>query len=215
MNKKDNTKKIIIYGAGGHGKVIADITRNNKNFEILGFIDDNKEKKKTILGYPILGTRKNLFSLQQKGYKQIVIAIGDNKIRRKIARKLKKQGFIFPSLLHPEATVASDVKIGKGTVIMAGAVINSGTKIGDHVIINTGATVDHDNWVRSGAHIAPGVHLGGGVKVGEKTLIGIGAGVRECCSIGSNCIVGMGATVVNDVSNNTKVVGTPAKPMKK
>ena len=147
----------------------------------------------------------------KKKIKHCIVAIGDNNIRVRLAKKIKSIGFNLPTLIHPQATVAIDVVFGQGIVVMGGAVINPGSKIDNYAIINTGATVDHDNFIGEGAHIAPGAHLGGGVKIGKKSLIAIGASVREYCEVGSNSIVGMGAAVVKNIPDNVVVVGVPAK----
>jgi len=204
--------KIVIYGAGGHGKVVADIIKKSKKFEIVGFVDDNtKLSGQKFFGYLILGAGQILPQLLKKNIKYCIVAIGDNNIRVNLAKKIKSIGFNLPTLIHPQATIASDVVFGEGTVVMAGAVINPGSKIGNYVIINTGATVDHDNIIEEGAHIAPGAHLGGGVKIGKKSLVAIGASVREYCEVGSNSIVGIGAAVIKSVPDNVVVVGVPAK----
>jgi len=206
-------KSIIIYGCGGHAKVVADIIEKNKLFRITGFINDDPNFEKYFLGYPVLGDKKILQKKEMRKH-HVIIAIGNNKIRQNLFEKLIELRYQSITAIHPKAIIGSRVKIDTGTVVMAGVVINPGTKIGKNVIINTGATIDHDNLIENGAHIAPGVHLSGAVKIGELSWIGTGANIKEYICIGSNTIIGMGASVIKDVPDNVVYAGIPAKFLK-
>ena len=202
------TKGNLIIGAGGHGKVIADIMLC-QGMRILGFLDDNPPViGQQIFGFPVLGNGKKLADFDLDG---VIVGIGDNTIRRAIVQRMELD-YTPPwiTVLHPKATVANSVQIGVGTVIMAGAVVNPDTVLGKHTIINTGSTVDHDCLIGDFVHIAPGVHLAGGVRVGELTLIGIGATVIPYCSIGAGATVGAGAVVVRDIPDGVTAKGIPA-----
>ena len=210
-------KKIIIVGAGGHGKVIADLIYNSDDFELMGFIDaDEKKLGNEILYSKVIGTDDDLKDLLAKGVKYAfsgVGGIGDNSIRRKIFDKLIGIGFEIPYLIHNSAIISNFVEISSGTLINAGVVINANTKIGKNVIINTSASIDHDCVIGDNVHIAPSVTLSGGVKIGKNSHIGTGAIVIQGVNIGENTIVGAGAVVVNDLADNITVVGIPAKQL--
>src|ERR1044072_7273281 len=164
---------ILILGAGGHAKVIAD-TLMSQGADILGFLDDDPNLwGETRLGLPVLGAIDRHFEFEPDG---LIIGIGDNLVRRSIAERLstQAQGLWF-NAIHPRATIARSARLGRGIVVGACAVINPDTILGDHVVINTGATVDHDCAIGDFAHVAPGAHLAGGVVLGEGVLIGIGS----------------------------------------
>lgn len=145
----------------------------------------------------------------------LIIGIGDNKARKMLAERAASRGARFTTALHPSAQVGIGVEIGQGTVVMANAVINTGSRTGIHVIINTAATVDHDCEIGDFVHLSPGVHLAGNVKVGQGAHIGIGACVIPGVRIGEWAVVGAGATVIDNVAPRSTVVGTPAKPVKR
>jgi UDP-perosamine 4-acetyltransferase len=207
---------IIVIGAGGHARVVADVIRLSGQFQLHGFLDQSHPERygREYEGVRILGGDDLLPQLLQRGVRHATVAIGDNRARQRIGQQLIELGFQLPPLVHARATVASSVQLGAGTVVFAGAVINPATRIGEHVIINTGATIDHDCVIGAAAHIAPGVHIAGEVTVGERTLIGVGAAIKPQIRIGRDVTVGVGAAVVDDVANGTTVVGVPARAMK-
>ncbi|MBQ4569525.1 MAG: acetyltransferase [Ruminococcus sp.] len=196
--------RFIIVGAGGHGKVIADNALKNGYTDIF-FVDDNATGE--CMGFPIIGRCSELEALND-GNTDFIIGIGSNAIRKRIA---EEHSINWVSLVHPSVQVAVNVSIGKGTVIMAGAVVNACAQIGEHCIINTCAVIEHDNVVGSFAHISPGAKLGGTVCVGDLTHIGIGATVSNNINICSSCIIGAGAVVVSDAVECGTYVGVPAR----
>ncbi|MBO5019845.1 MAG: acetyltransferase [Clostridia bacterium] len=203
-------KKIVIVGAGGHAKVVADVAKLNGYTDIVFLCDDPDVK--SFVGYPVVG-QSDRFS----GYEEwdFIIAIGDFVDRERIYRNFEKNGLKIVTLVHPSAIIAENVKIGKGTVVMAGAIINPGSVIGNGCIINTAATVDHDNIVSDFAHISVGAHLGGTVKVGRCTWVGIGAVVSNNKSICENIIIGAGAVVTKDLCESGTYLGIPARKVDK
>ncbi len=199
--------RLIVIGAGGHGKVIADIALKNGYSDIY-FVDDYVTD--TVMGFDVLGKTDCIETLID-GKTDFVIGIGNNEIRKRIAAKYELSPV---TLVHPSAQIASNVFIGKGTVIMAQAVVNSGSEIGLHSIINTGAVVEHDNSIGDYVHISPRVALGGTVRVENLTHIGIGATVKNNITICSECVVGAGAVVVNNIEVAGTYIGVPAKMAK-
>jgi len=199
-------KKLVIIGASGQGKVSADIAERMGYQEIV-FLDDNIEIKKCG-AYPVAGTTQNIDLYEDADFS---VAIGDAVIRYRIQKMLEVKNYSFSTLIHPNATIASDVKIGNGTVVAAGAVINSGTTIGRGCIINTCASVDHDNVIGDFVHFAVGSHTAGTVRIGEGTCLGIGAVVSNNINICSGCMIGAGAVVIKDIKVPGTYVGVPAE----
>lgn len=199
---------LVIVGASGHGKVIADIAEKVGYTDIV-FLDDNPIVK-SCGNYPVVGECKSALSYKNADF---IVAIGNTKIRRKIQMELIGMGLHIVSLIHPSAVIASNVKIGVGTVVMAGTVINPCTEIGQGCIINTCASVDHDNNISDYVHISVGSHLAGTVSVGTGTWIGAGAIVSNNISICENCMVGAGAVVVDNLTEPDTYIGVPARRM--
>lgn len=204
-------ENIYVIGASGHAKVVIDILRcmkknGNIDFDDVYLLDDNEK----IIGSNVMGCKVIGKVSDCEKYKEgrFIIAIGNNKIRRKIAC-LYELNYIIAK--HPSAVIAADVEIQRGTVLMAGAVVNSGSKIGRHCIINTGATVDHDSIIEDYVHISPGVHMGGTVHIGQASWIGVGSSIINNIKIGQECIVGAGTVVIRNIKNECKVVGNPAR----
>lgn len=200
-------KSVIIIGASGHGKVVADIIQKSGD-KILGFLDDNTELEDIFMGFPILGTINDYE--KYKGVAEFVVAIGDASIRRCVSRKL--QNVRIYTAIHPSAVISSlGVSIGKGTVVMANSVINSGSQIGEFCIINTGAIVEHDNIIEDFVHVSVGAKLAGTVCIGKNTWIGIGAVVSNNLKICENCVIRAGAVVVENIVKSGNYQGVPAK----
>lgn len=195
--------KVVIIGAGGHGKVIAEAIMANGD-QVVGFLDDNITG--TVFNLPVLGDIKKSMELKQEC--SFVIGIGDNDTRRTVAEKYPLPWY---TVIHPSASIASDVCIGEGTVIMRGVNINVSTSIGKHCIINTGAVVEHDNQIADYVHISPNATLCGTVNVTEGTHIGAGAVIKNNIIISEKCIVGAGAVVVNDINSPGIYIGIPAR----
>lgn len=203
-------KKLVIIGASGHGKVIADIALKNQYDEIIFLDDDNTITE--CAGFSVKGSTEYIERYLSWDF---IIAIGDALARQKIFNKLEDMSCNIVSLIHPKAVVSRRVDIQKGTVVMAGAVINSDTKIGKGCIVNTGSSVDHDGIVDDFVHISVGAHIAGNVHVGLSTWIGAGAIVLNNLSICNNCIVGAGTVVIKDLDEKGTYIGVPAKRLVK
>lgn len=201
-------KKLIIIGAGGHGKVVADIAKLTGYDEIC-FLADGCEVSE-VMGYRVLGGTELIPELDGDFF----VGIGNAQTRKKFMQQLEKAHKNIAVLVHPNATVADSCVLGAGTVVMAGAVINPDSKIGKGSIINTCASVDHDNILGDFVHVSVGAHLAGAVTVGNDAWIGVGAAVNNCISITSGCMIGSGAVVVRDITESGTYVGVPARKIK-
>jgi len=204
---------ILILGAGGHGKVVADILLASGQ-SVSGFLDDNLSTHGSqILGLPVLGYISSYPQYKPVG---LIMGVGNNLIRQTIVERLKlNTSPLWVTAVHPRAVVSPSVRLNPGTVVMAGAIINPDTYIGSQTIVNTGATIDHDCMIGDYAHVGPGANLAGGIAVGDGVLIGVGAAVAPYRRIGNGAVVGAGAVVVHDVPPGVTVVGVPAKPLSK
>lgn len=194
-------KKLVIIGASGHGKVIADIAVKNGYGNIV-FLDDD-ENVKSCAGFPVVGKTKEAQSMSEDK----IVAIGNALIREQIQKKLNN----VVTLIHPSAVISRRVAVGSGTVVMAGAVVNSDAVIGEGCIINTGSSVDHDCIIEDFCHISVGAHIAGACEIGERTWIGAGATVSNNMKICGDCMIGAGATVIKDIDKSGTYVGIPAE----
>lgn len=195
--------RLIIIGASGHGKVVADIATLNGYKDIV-FLDNDPEIK-TCAGHPVLGPDTMTSELDGN----VFVAVGNAEIRKKLMERDANRN--FPVLIHPSAVVAKSAEIGAGSVVMAGAVINPGAQIGKGCIINTSSSVDHDCMVGDYVHISVGAHLSGTVVVGTGTWIGAGAIVSNNVDICADCVIGAGAVVIKDITEPGTYVGVPAR----
>lgn len=202
-------KKIVIIGASGHGKVVADIAKLNGYDEIL-FLDDDISKKEC-RQYHVVGTAKDITEYRDYDF---IIAIGNNKIREKISNTLEKENIKQTVLIHPSAVIDDTASIKEGTVIMANAVINASAQIGRSCIINTASSIDHDCIVDDFVHVSPGVCVAGTVTIGKNTWLGIGSTVINNLVICSNCIIGAGSTVIKDIKEEGTYIGSPVRRVK-
>ena len=201
-------ENLIIIGASGHGKVVADIAQEMDKWQRIRFLDDN-ESIKICDGFEVVGKidEANKYIVDSDFF----VAVGDNLTRKNIQEKLEAMGASLVSLIHPSANIGNGVKISVGTAVMAGVVINNTSIIGKGCIINTNASLDHDNILGDYVHISPGVNIAGSVKIGQGTWIGIGASVINNLEICEGCMIGAGAVVTKTLSKKGVYVGIPAK----
>jgi len=205
---------IVIIGASGFGKEVAmtieDCIKDGKNYELLGFIDDDKSlHKKNIYNYPVLGGINWLENKNNMVY--CVVAIGNPKIRKNVVEKIKKFNIKFQTVIHPSTTISNSVKIGKGCIIQPGSIITVDTKIGDHVIINIKSTIGHDDIVENFVTINPGVHINGNTKIETGVDIGSGTTMKQGIKLGKWSIIGAGSALITDVEKFSLYVGVPGK----
>jgi sugar O-acyltransferase (sialic acid O-acetyltransferase NeuD family) len=185
---------MYLYGASGHAKVIMDIL-SAMGVEVECLVDDNQEVDQ-LCGYPVVH--------ESAGLSPIIISIGSNYARKKIASELRA---VFGKAIHPSAIISPTSKIGEGTVIMQGTVVQAETTVGNHCIINTGASIDHECVLENFVHVSPHATLCGNVHVGEGTWVGAGSTVIQGVKIGKWCVVGAGTVVAKDIPDGVLAVG--------
>jgi sugar O-acyltransferase (sialic acid O-acetyltransferase NeuD family) len=201
-------KNLAILGAGGHGKVVADIAQQlgwNIHFFDLAFPEITECGP-----WEVVGDETSLIKHAAK-YDAVFVAIGNNAIRSAKQKEFKALGFTITSIISPNATLSEYIEVGEGVLIVDNVCINIGTTISDGVIINTGTNIDHDNHIGEYSHVSPGVNIAGEVNIGQQCWIGIGSTIIHQISIADNVIVGAGAVIINDVPTNVTVVGCPAR----
>lgn len=199
----ETTDKVYLYGASGHAKVVMDIAKK-EHYDVPCLIDDNPNVNE-LVGLPVVHNAK--------GLSPIIVTIGDCQIRRKIVEKLGDREYL--TVIHPSVFKADDVKLGYGTVVMAGVIMNTCVEVGNHCIVNSGASVDHDVKIGDFVHVAPHCTLCGEVEVGAGTWIGAGTTVIQGVHIGKNCFIGAGSVVIKDIPDDCLCYGNPAKIIKK
>lgn len=208
-------EKIIIIGGGGHAKVLISIIKKSLQFELAGYVDINDQGE--ILGAQYLGDDNKLKEIFSQGIFNAGVGVGQVTVTQKrfdIVQKIKEIGFKFPVIVSKDAIVNEDVLIGEGSQLFDGAVINSGTRIGNFSIINTKATVEHDCTVGDYCHVATSAVLSGGVEVGDFSMIGSNSVIVQYKKITSKCMIGSGCVVTKNISEEGVYIGNPARKLK-
>ena len=203
-------KKLLIIGASGHGKVVADIALRMNKWQQIAFLDDNDSLIES-MGVKVIGKITDAFDKINEF--DIIVAIGNNYVRGKLLYQLDKSGAEIPILIHPNAVIGKNIKIDQGTVVMAGTVINCCTTIGKSCIVNTGSTVDHDCIINDYVHICPGANLAGTVNVGKNSWVGIGSVISNNINICCDCRIGAGAAVIENINESGTYVGVPVRKL--
>ena len=193
------SKSIYIYGASGHGLVVADVAKSC-GYENIVFLDDDKSK-----GFLTFDDIK-----ENRDY-HIAFGIGNNQIRAKLYKKVKENGFFTPTLIHTSSIISPSARIEEGTVVMPNVVVNAKAYIGKCVILNSSCVVEHESIIGDFVHISPKVSIAGDVRIGDFTHIGIGSSVIQCLEIGKNSIIGAGSVVVKNIRDFKKAYGNPCK----
>lgn len=202
--------RLLLLGAGGHGRVVADAATAAGPWTEVTFLDDRFPSLVTSGAWPVVGPFDELERMAAS-VDGCVPAVGDSRLRLILLDRAARAGVRIPTVVHPRATISPNAVLGEGTVAFAGSVVNPGATLGRGCIVNTGATVDHDCVLGDGVHVCPGAHLAGDVAVGAHSWIGIGAVAKQGIRIGSSVMVGAGAACVRDVRDGATVVGVPAR----
>jgi sugar O-acyltransferase (sialic acid O-acetyltransferase NeuD family) len=203
---------IYVYGAGGHGKVVADILLSAGAGEVAGFVDDDERRwGSEVLGLPVLGGGEWLRLAAADTTLSVALGLGGNAVRHSVAERCRALGVELVTPVHPSATVARSARLGAGTVVMAGARINPDAFVGEGVIVNTGAVVEHDTFVGDYAHLSPNAAMGGAARLGAHAHLGLGAVVLPGVEVGSGAVIGAGAVVARDVPEGVVAYGVPAR----
>ncbi|MDD5646603.1 MAG: acetyltransferase [Candidatus Bipolaricaulis sp.] len=209
-----NETRVLVYGAGGHGRVVLDAALERPDLRVVGVLDDNPGLRgKSILGVTVLGGAAILIQHEYAGCR-VVVAIGNAEARASVVARVEAAGLQFLPIVHPTAFVARETMIGDGAMVLPMAVVHTGTSVGAHAIVNTGAIVEHDSRVSEYAHIAAQATLGGGVSIGRAALVGMGATILPGVRVGECATVGAGAVVVGDVLAGMVVGGIPARDLR-
>lgn len=211
-------EKILLIGAGQHARVILYNIKEQNKYDVIGILDANLDKakeNKTFEGIPILNINYNEVDLRKLkieiGVSKFFIAFGNMKYRKKVWEMFKQAGWDSVNIIHPNAIISKDAKLGEGILIECGCLITPNPTIGNNVVVNTGSQVNHDNIVEDHVYIASGVILSGGVKIGENTLLDDGVIVTLGKTVGKNSLIGAGAVVTKNIEDNVVVYGNPAK----
>lgn len=211
-------KKVVILGAGGFARevlwVFRDANEENREWEVLGFIDENMDNQgKVLCDLPILGGF-DWFKSNKYSDISAICAVGSPQIKKKMVEKTNDIGLKFCSIIHPSVKMSKYVEVGKGTIITAGNILTSQIKVGNHVIINLDCTIGHDSIIEDYCTVAPGVHISGNVHLEKGVDFGTGAVIIQGVTVGAWSIIGAGAAVVSDIPSNVTAVGIPAKVIK-
>jgi len=206
--------QLLILGAGGHGKVIADTAEACAAWRQIAFLDDRHAALDGTMRWPVLAGIQEAQRFVSE-YADAIVAVGDCEMRLAWLDMLAAQGFCLPPLIHPAAWVSPGASLQDGCVVMANATVQTDTELGRGCIVNTAANIDHDCKLGDGVHVCPGASLGGDVNVGGGSWLGIGCSVIQGIRIGEHVKVAAGAAVINDIADGLTVAGVPASRIPK
>lgn len=210
-----NSKPVIIIGAGDHAKVLLDILLE-QNIIVIGLTDKNVAKETLIYGTPVIGDDSEILKYKSNEIELVngIGSIGNTSLRQKVFVSLKEKGYVFKTVIHSSAIISKRAKIGEGVQLLAGSIVNTEAEIGDNTIINTKSSIDHGCVIGKHCHIAPGCTFSGCVNVGYGSHVGTGTSIIQGINIGENVLIGAGSVVIHDVSDNEKAFGVPARVRK-
>jgi len=208
----EDRESVVVFGAGGHAKVVLATIEAEAKYRITGLLDDDEGKHgKFVLGYGVLGGRSELEKLRKENVSGAVVAVGNNRFRAEIAECLERKGFELLSAIHPSASIIRGACLGKGAVVLPFAHIGADAVIGDGCILSVGSVIGHDCELGSWGHLAPGAKLAGNVRIGRFGFVGMNAVVLPGLQLGSEVVIGANAVVVNDLSSGVTAFGVPAR----
>jgi sugar O-acyltransferase (sialic acid O-acetyltransferase NeuD family) len=204
---------LYVYGAGGHGKVVADAAVASHCFVVRGFLDDDASLVgRVLVGLPVEGGVEIIQG--QQGRVAVALGVGSNRARLTVLERLVAAGHTVVTVVHPSAVVVSGVVLGDGSFVAPLAVVHTDARLGRACIVNTGAVVEHDNVLGNGVHVSPNAALGGNVTLGDEVHVGLGAVVLPGLTVGAGSVVGAGAVAIEDVPEGVTVVGVPARRLR-
>ena len=206
----NKASSLILIGAGGHGKVAADIAEIC-GFKDVTFLDQSYPERQKNGSWKIIDDLTNIDDFRAEGCK-FFLTIGNNQVRKRLWHEWKLQDSV--QLIHPSANISRYATLNSGVLAVAGVIVNPDAVIGCGTILNTACIIDHDCLIGDFVHVSPGANVAGGCRIGDSSWIGIGASIKQGVTIGRDVTVGAGATVVSDISDGLTVIGTPAKPLK-
>lgn len=210
-------EKIVLLGAGGHAKTVVDTLERQKQYRIVGFIAPEKIGTEIYRGYAVVGNDSDLEKMFEKGIRCAAVTIGYmgvSSLRERLYRKLKRIGYLMPTICDDTAVIAEDVQIGEGTYIGRCAVVNADAKIGKMCILNTASVTEHESVIGNFSHLAVGATICGQSAVGERVFVGANATVIQQIKVGSGAVVGAGAVVVKNIPERVVALGNPARIIK-
>jgi UDP-perosamine 4-acetyltransferase len=206
-------QRVLVFGASGHGKVVADVARA-AGHELVAFVDDDPERRRAgVWDLPVLGWDEVREGPWEGGRPFIALGIGENRARERVFGRVLTEGFEVLTAVHPSAVVSPRARIGAGSVVMALVAVNPDAEVGAGAILNTGCVVEHDCRLGRFVHLSPNSALGGGVHIGDRAHLGLGAVVLPLVHLGADARIGAGAVVVKGVAAGATVVGVPARPV--
>ena len=206
-------KKVLVWGAGGHGKVVVDALIAGGEWEVVGILDDDEKKAGTeVLGVKVFSLEGGVAEVAKRlDCGRVAAAIADNYVRFKIFQQVRRAGLELVKVIHPSAHVSRFVQMGEGVTILAGATVNPGTTMEDNVCVNTSASVDHDDYLEMSCHIFPNATVTGGVRIKQFVHVGSGAVIAPNLTLERYSYVGAGAVVLANVPEGAVAFGVPAK----
>lgn len=205
--------QLVLIGGGGHCKACIEVIEQEKNYEIVGILDQPDLVGSDVLGYPVIGTDDDILAYIQKGC-HFLITVGQIKtalIRKKIFSFLVENGAVMATVISPTAHVSKHAKIGKGTIVMHHVTVNADAQVGDNCILNTGCCIEHDAFIGTHTHISTHAVVNGNAKIGAKVFVGSNATISNQVKIGDEIILGSGAVVIKNIDQKGTYVGSPVK----
>ncbi len=215
-NAKEERSQVLVFGAGGHVKVVLTTIEAEGKYEVLGLLDDDESKNGScVFGVSGLGGREELAKLKDKEISKSIVAIGDNLKRAEVGDFMKRNSFHLVHTIHPSATILRGTKLGEGTVVLPNAYVGADSMVGLGVILSVGAVVGHDCEIGSWVHLGLGAKLGGNVRVGDFSFICMGAVLLPGVEVGQRVIIGANAVVNDNIPDGVTAVGIPVRILEK